>query len=324
ENFSISQSVRNMFSKITEAFQMKKKSTALRPVAKPVSAPTMAELRQRGTAPRRPIGNTFNKKSDEGMLQYYREISFMSSQEAYRNLQRAPNTGQRAPDTGRASSNVHNLIKGRRPTFLDFTKKRSRASSQLVSRRDSVIHEERKLTLSDALTLLGEGVSEESLIDKLDSSARIVFREMKQVKFGIRQFPMSSVQPAVVGDSESKCVAQVNHTRNNTQPGKDTKVTHSPCPSGLQDELNETHQSKPGDGFSSNHCSRDYFSSTSGACGNSVTIAHERRMSIQPDRPTMGSFDLLDLEQPVSSMWSEAFQDRSNNASSIEINETQK
>lgn len=115
----------------------------------------------------------------------------------------------------------------KRPNSLDFSKKRTRTKGRRPAPRretkdnrakenkakqnkakEQEVKNEILLTLSEAMTLLGDGESEDSVVKRLDDSAKNIFAEMKRMNFAIRKFPMSSM------DSDSNDDVAVANTGN--------------------------------------------------------------------------------------------------------------
>ncbi|KAH9509983.1 hypothetical protein Btru_044784 [Bulinus truncatus] len=187
---ALRQNLKHVFTKIADAFHVTKSSGT--PSA---ARPSMTERRPPSNMPQHPPPAKA-KKTDEVTLQYYREVCFFPPNNQYQSmkscLHRAP-----VPKSPAA-------IQGKRHGFIDVARRLSGAKAPIPQPPDVIVTEEnRKLTLSDALTMIGDGYDADSICDKLDSSAKKVFLEMKRVNFGIRQFPCSSVDGEVESTKRS-------------------------------------------------------------------------------------------------------------------------
>ncbi|BFZ15084.1 hypothetical protein BsWGS_18123 [Bradybaena similaris] len=144
----------------------------------------------------------------------------------------------------------------RRPNSLDFSKKRIRRSGRRPAPRKEKlenitqnskdvgllnrvrqIQAKAQLSLSDAMTLLGDGVAEENIVKRLDNPAKNVFAEMKRINFAMRKFPMSSLgtgskedntKEASAGDT---CDQEMNSRRQPLKMRRDKRIfaAHRGC-----------------------------------------------------------------------------------------------
>ncbi|XP_005110610.1 uncharacterized protein LOC101858366 [Aplysia californica] len=128
----------------------------------------------------------------------------------------------------------------KRPTTLDFSKKRTRCkcrrsdilgSDTKATTASSKPKRTQQLSLEDAMTLIGDGAPEASVVNRLDTAAQVVFAEMKRLRFAIRQFPKSSVdseedtENATSGLDTAACSHQPPKVKTSESGGQQSNVS---------------------------------------------------------------------------------------------------
>ncbi|XP_055895099.1 uncharacterized protein LOC106067146 [Biomphalaria glabrata] len=313
--FALRQNMKNVFTKIIDAFHVGKK-TDVKPNARPTTLQLTPRPKVLDLPPRA-------KRADEITLQYYREVCYFPPNNQYQSMKACLGS---VP----APKSPPKLIQGKRHGLIDLARRLS-GKKEIVPQHKAAAGESRKLSLSDALTMIGDGYAADSIEDKLDSAAKKVFTEMKSVNFGIRQFPRSSVE----NEPPTKQVIDHLKTTNSLDELKETARYAKEC---LQNGLTKLGQDTVKIGFG--QCAKDSAQAAhnDSLCNglsqvvqstiqNGLTQIHQSEtfsvthtaveslvanpgISVQDKRLLFS----VNVNQQVSTVHEEHFQNRSNNA----------